>query len=72
MSDTPPKNSTTGLGMFSTVGKGEKEAVEFFNQHVEEVTKLINNKFSNIHLLKETQRPFLIERPSFQKIFNRN
>ena len=51
MSDTPPKNSTTGLGMFSTVGKGEKEAVEFFNQHVEEVTKLIHNKFSNIHLL---------------------
>ncbi len=37
LSDAIPKNSTTGLGMFSTVGKGEKEAVEFFNKHVEEV-----------------------------------
>ncbi len=41
MSDTPPKNSPTGLGMFSSVGKGEKEAVEFFNHHVDEVKKII-------------------------------
>jgi len=41
MSDAIPKNSNTGLGMFSTVGKGENEAVEFFNKHVEEVKSVI-------------------------------
>ena len=39
LSDPVPSSSSIGLGMFSSVRAGQEAAVQFYNDHVEEVKK---------------------------------
>ena len=39
LSDPIPSSSSRGLGMFSSVRAGQEAAVQFYNDHVEEVKR---------------------------------
>eukprot|EP00088_Acartia_fossae_P038003 TRINITY_DN39275_c0_g1_i1.p1 TRINITY_DN39275_c0_g1~~TRINITY_DN39275_c0_g1_i1.p1 ORF type:complete len:159 (+),score=6.37 TRINITY_DN39275_c0_g1_i1:183-659(+) len=57
LTDIVATSSSSGLGMFSAVDRGEQEAVKFFNEHIEEVMRVIPPENLLVFEVKEGWAP---------------